>query len=135
MFSKTWTLTNNWTYYTYTFTASAEMETDKCTFHLGVTGASSISICGMKMEKGNYATSYSLAIGEMTDNSIIYDSSGYNNNGIIVGNTSSEMFSPKYNTGIYMNNINTANRIEHTIDFLTEQLTISFWVKLIAKRG
>ena len=40
--SATFTLTENWKYYTHTFTATEEMETDNCTFHLGVTGSASI---------------------------------------------------------------------------------------------
>ena len=103
MFAKTWTLSTNWTYYTYTFTASAEMETDRCTFHLGVTGSSSISICGMKMELGNKATSYSLAVGEMTEENIIYDSSGYNNNGTIIGEIELNKDSPRYTVATYIN--------------------------------
>ena len=54
--SKTFTLTADWQYYTHTFTATSAMETDNCTFHLGVTGTSSIYICGMKLEEGTIAT-------------------------------------------------------------------------------
>lgn len=53
---KTFTLTSDWKLYTHTFTATQVMEDDNCTWHLGVTGASSINICGMKLEKGSVAT-------------------------------------------------------------------------------
>ena len=92
MFSKTWTLTTDWAYYTHTFTASAEMETDLCTFHLGVTGNSNISICGMKMEKGSIATAWSPAPQDFgIDTSKITDASGYGNDGIIFGNVTTKV--------------------------------------------
>ena len=106
MFTKQWTLTANWKYYTYTFTASAEMETDKCTFHLGVTGQSSISISGMKMELGSVATPWSPAVTDAiyeNNNTTIYDCSGYQNNGTIVGTLTAAASSPRYDTSIHLN--------------------------------
>lgn len=104
MFQKTWTLTSDWTYYTYTFTASAEMETDLCTFHLGVQGKSSISICGMKMETGTTATPWSLSPKDIYKDSIkVIDSSGYGNHGIFIGDLSTDKDSPKYNLSFHFN--------------------------------
>lgn len=60
VFSKTWTLTSDWEYYTHTFTATQAQQDNDCTFHLGVSGSSSIKICGMKLEKGEIATPWNL---------------------------------------------------------------------------
>ena len=49
-------LTETWDYYTYTFTATEEYESDSCSFLLGCTGIANISICGMKLEKGSTPT-------------------------------------------------------------------------------
>lgn len=128
MFTKQWTLTTNWKYYTYTFTASAEMETDKCTFHLGVTGKSSISISGMKMELGSVATPWSPAVTDAiyeNNNAIIYDCSGYQNNGTIVGTLTAAAGSPRYDTALTF----AANSyITESTEFSTTDSTISLWL-------
>lgn len=131
MFTKTWTLTSNWTYYTYTFTASAEMETDRCTFHLGVQGSASINICGMKMELGEKATIYSVAKNELGVLDKIYDSSGYGNHGTITGTITIESSSARYNLAIHMNNTSTSNHIEciNDLPLPTDGITATFWLK------
>ena len=130
MFSKTWTLTANWTYYTHTFTASAEMETDSCTFHLGVSGNSSINICGMKMEKGNEATPYCPAIGEMTESNIIYDSSGYGNNGLIFDPLTITTDTLKYNVATVFDGNTSAIKVPYTDIASTDDIfTLNLWFK------
>lgn len=130
MFQKTWTLTSDWTYYTYTFTASAEMESDACSFHLGVTGASSISICGMKMELGDIATPYTTATDELIDSTIIYDSSGYENNGTITGTLTTDDDTPRYALSTVFNGssyITTAASTFQWYDF--SEGTLCAWMK------
>lgn len=131
MFQKTWTLTSDWKKYTYTFTASEEMETDSCTFHLGVTGSANISICGMKMELGEKATPYCAAKGEVFDDTKVYDSSGYNKNGTIIGTTTVDIKTPKNNIATQMNNTSSSNHIEIDSGFIIQNdaLTVSFWIK------
>ena len=129
MFTKTWTLTSSWTYYTYTFTASAEMETDMCTFHLGVQGAASINMCGMKMELGEKATPYSVAKNELGSYDKIYDSSGYGNHGTITGSLSASLDSARYNISLYTS-IGNTNYITSPIMYLPgDQITMNFWFK------
>lgn len=56
IFSYTKALTNTWTFYSYTFTATQNQQDHRCTFHLGCTGNSEIHICGMKLEQGDSPT-------------------------------------------------------------------------------
>lgn len=57
---KTVTLTNSWTFYTHTYTATQAMEDDRCSFQVGVTGNASIQICGLKVEQNDYPTAWVL---------------------------------------------------------------------------
>ena len=126
VFSKTYTLTSNWTFYSYTFTATAAQATDDCTFHLGVTGNSSIQIAGMKLELGDKATSYSQApedLGE--DSNIIYDSSGYQNHGTLVGTLPFISDTARYNISA---SFNGTTRIER-ITLNSEVKTLSCWAR------
>lgn len=132
MFSKTWTLTSVWTYYTYTFTASAEMATDSCTFHLGVTGSASISICGMKMELGSQATPYSTAPGELNVNkTIVYDSSGYQNNSTLSSSLITSTDTAKYFVSNYFGAYNTPYTalIDTSLLPALTNCTVTYWGK------
>lgn len=73
--------TTEWTYYTWTFTANEELETDVCSLHLGATGNTpSLEWCAMKMEVGSIATPWTPSLSEMGINTTrIVDSSGYGN--------------------------------------------------------
>lgn len=59
-FSHSYTLTDEWTFHSYTFTATQTMQDQECSFHLGVTGVASIQICGMKLQEGSIATPWCL---------------------------------------------------------------------------
>ena len=136
MFSKTWTLTSTWTKYTHTFTASAEMETDSCTFHLGVQGSANISICGMKMELGSTATNYTVAPSEVYMDKI-YDCSGYSNNGTIIGDLTAVAPSPRYDVCTHLDcsdpttNSNTGLSYIQSSLGLTQpiQMSVCWWAK------
>jgi len=56
IFTYTKALTDTWTFYSYTFTATQNQQDHSCTFHLGCTGNSEIHICGMKLEQGDSPT-------------------------------------------------------------------------------
>lgn len=59
----------------------------------------------------------------------IYDSSGYENNGIITGTLSTDNDSPRYN---YSTQFSSGAKITPSIfpSFLTDECTVSMWVKL-----
>ena len=79
-----------------------------------------------KLEKGNVATRWCLSTAS---NTTIYDSSGYGNNGTIIGSASAAAGSPRYNNATYMDNTGTANHIEcdKVITIPTDGITVSFW--------
>ena len=62
------------------------------------------------------------------DLTTIYDSSGYNHNGTIIGTATLDFTSPRYDIATYMNNNNSANRIEaDPIVLPIDGITVSFW--------
>ena len=79
VFQKTFTLTNDWQFYYYTFTATQAQQDDNCTFHLGVSGNSEIHICGMKLEEGKVPT---LWIPNINDDIYVGSSGFIENNDI-----------------------------------------------------
>lgn len=136
VFAKTYTLTNNWQFFSYTFTATAAQETDDCTWHLGVTGNSSIKIAGMKLELGDKPTIYSPAPEDLQlTGQEIYDTSGYENHASTIGALTLVPNSSIYNFGINMNNTGTNNHIESikNISLSSDTITISCWVKATSK--
>lgn len=62
-------------------------------------------------------------------NNIVYDCSGYNHNGSIIGSFNFNNTSARYKNSIMMNNINTANHIEcnDIINLPINGITVSFW--------
>ena len=132
MIGKTWTLTSDWKKYIYTFIASEEMETDSCSWHLGVTGAGSINICGMKLELGDKATPYCLAESETLNADIVYDTSGYCHNGSLIDDTlTTSSDTARYNISSHFNGA-TSGIIFNNLDLnpiFNNQCTVSFWIK------
>jgi hypothetical protein len=50
--------TSTWVKQYTTFVANDEFESDSCTFHIGLSGSGEIEICGMKLEEGTKASSW-----------------------------------------------------------------------------
>lgn len=91
--------TTEWTYYTWTFTANEELETDACSLHLGATGNTpSLEWCAMKMEVGSIATPWTPSLSEMGINTTkITDSSGYENHSYLYNIYFVSEQGPRYN--------------------------------------
>lgn len=60
---------------------------------------------------------------------IIQDSSGYGHNGTIVGTSTSDTSTPRYNNSLSMNNTGTSNHIETDAFTLPDVISVSFWAK------
>ena len=60
------------------------------------------------------------------DTTKIVDSSGYGNDGSVIGNTLIQRNFSRYNTSIYMNNTGTTNHIEYNALNISGAFTISF---------
>lgn len=123
-------LNSEWTYYTRTFTATAYMETNNCTFQIGITGKSNISICGMKIEKGSVATGYSLNKEddgyEYENDNIVYDCSGNGYNGTITGTLSTIIDGARYSK---CGDFSQSNCYITADGLPAETQSISCWVK------
>lgn len=79
-----------------------------------------------KLELGSITTNWS----PNSDENIIQDSSGYNNNGTIVGTCTAVESPPRYSSTISMNNTSTTNHIETANDItFSDNMSVSFWVK------
>ena len=91
------------------------------------TGQGQIILSGFKLEKGNQVTS-----GVQSDLiTKIYDSSGYNNNGTIIGSLENITLSPKYNCAIKFDGSSFAIEVlknKWMAQHATE-MTINIWVK------
>lgn len=71
-----------WNRLSYTFTATAAMNTNNIGVLIGISGAGSVVMCGFKFEEGGQATEYCCSAWDLgIDETVIEDSSGYNNNG------------------------------------------------------
>lgn len=123
--------TTDWTYYTWTFTANEELETDECTLHLGATGNTSLlEWCAMKMEIGSIATPWSPAPEDLGIDTIkIIDSSGYGNDGVITGNLTTETDSGRYNISTYFTSGDINYITTPTLTLPGDAITMNFWFK------
>ena len=128
--TKRWQLTSNWERYFHTFTGTEAMENNRCGVLIGVTGNSTINMCGIKLELGDKATPWSpnstddLANLLDINTNIEYDCSGYKNHGIKNGDFEYHSDTPKYNVDTDFN----SSYIQASALPL-ETKTISFWVK------
>ena len=135
MFQKTFVLTQDWVFYSYTFTVTEEYETDDCTWQLGVTGSANIYMAGMKLEESSQATpwipnqndpEYS-ALGY--DDTTIYDCSGYQNNGI-ANNITYSTNTPKYLSSSQFTSVNTSYIKVNENNWMAQhakEMTVNFW--------
>ena len=120
------TLTTNWKHYSLTISGSpSTLEIFRARCYKGTAG-DIISIRNLKLLSNN--TPYLP--------SQIYDSSGYNNNGIITGTVTLDD-SPKYTNSTYMNNTSSANKIQsiNTILNSDNKVSVSFWTKFDKSKG
>lgn len=79
-----------------------------CRIYLNITcingGTNNAYFALPKLEVGDVATDWSpAAVDGLTTDNIVYDSSGYNNNGIISGTLINKNDSPRYNLSMYFN--------------------------------
>ena len=135
LLSKTFTLTPNWEFYSWTFTATTTMETDRCSMHMGITGAGSVNMCGMKLEEGTIATSWCLNSSDtlanlMGFNELIeYDYSGYCNNSIKNAKNTYSSNAPKYNVSTFFGGVNTPKTTlsDPSILKALDNCTVAWW--------
>lgn len=90
----------------------------------------SVIIANLKLEKGNKATAYTPCPTDdpvMYDN-VIYDTSGYCNNGSVSGDILWDTNTPRYNGAYDFNG--TGYIYNDNLNLTTTAFTISFWIKI-----
>lgn len=88
---------NTWQKFTLTFTPDSNTQYICYCFTVATGGNNTLKIRNCKLEKGSVATIWSPAKSELgVMATTVYDSSGYNNNGTIVGNLTAAAGSPRY---------------------------------------
>lgn len=96
------------------------------------TGVVKVWMKNCKIEEGSIATPWSLSSSELgKDLTKIIDSSGYGNDGTVVGNilTSNNKTNGKYNTSTYFASGNTDYIITPTLTLPGDAITMNFWFK------
>jgi len=127
------TLSTSWTKYwvTYTQTATTAVKHVICPRLVSGQGTGTVSVRNVKLEKGSVATAWCPAktdtlYAALDTEGVIYDSSGYNNNGTIVGSLETTTPSPRYSCATYFNGTDTFIEAE---SLPIETKTISAWIK------
>jgi hypothetical protein len=121
--------------YSYTMTTGANHTKGRIYIWIKTTTAPDVTnlFCDLsfpKLEKNDKRTEGFLRESDALDNTTVYDTSGYGNNGTIIGTVIPVTPSPRYNCASYMDNTNTANHIETDSPLLnTEAMSVAFWVK------
>lgn len=135
------TLTTAWKKYwvTYNQSSTTEVKHIICPRLFSGQGTGTVSVRNVKLEEGNKATAWSPALSDAIYPALykttIYDSSGYSNNGTIIGNLGIAAPSPRYDVATHLEssspttNNNTGLTYIQTAFRLTTptQMTICWW--------
>lgn len=123
-------LTPEWKRYwvTWTFNSTGTAATKSLLFR-SMKGRGEISICGVKLEKGNAATPWCPADSELGASRSIEDSSGYGHQSTITGTPTISTDSPRYSccTHFTSGQMITTNGLFTTPNPI---FTVNFWVKM-----
>lgn len=98
--------------------------------HNNLKAGESVIIANLKLEKGNKATAYTPCPTDdpvMYDN-VIYDTSGYGNNGSVSGDILWDTNTPRYKGAYDFNG--TGYIYNDNLNLTTTAFTISFWIKI-----
>lgn len=81
-----------------------------------------------QLEKKDHETGFA-GYGVSRTNTIVYDTSGYGNNGTIVGNLSVDNNTPRYNVSTSFNGVDNCIQLENISSLLQDVFTINLWFK------
>ena len=110
---------HDWTHSVLTSTAGKTVSSITTTYGNG----GQLYIANLKLEKGAISTPYN-----KEENNIIYDSSGYNNNGVIIGTLQIENNSLKYTSSTYFDGNTAAIQTPNLATMILDKnYTISCW--------
>lgn len=134
--NNTITLSPNWKRYWVTWTLKASGNTDvyKHLLFRHMYNANNatlqIDLAGVKLEKGSVATSWTPAPSELSNENIIYDTSGYNHNAVPAGAITVSSDSARYNisTGL-INGSYIRSEGRPAAILPTDAITVNLWMK------
>ena len=128
---------NEWHQYSWTFTpntASGQAAASGTTriYCGGLASVGEVLICGWKLEEGNTATPWcETTYSPSNISNIVYDSSGYNNNGTIIDSLEIIFPSPRYNSAVQFNGSSSTIKVLENkwIAQYAQAMTINLWAK------
>lgn len=123
-------LTTDWKFFTKTFTATAEQAGNYGEMSIIYDDAVEdyyVYYSGFKIEEGIEATPWVNPIDN--NQSIIYDSSGYNNNGTAIGNLINNTSSARYDGCLYSSTGANDRIVTPSLYFNNEAITLNIWFK------
>ena len=132
-----------WTRIWRTFTSTASSGNIYIGFNTATTGDDvTLQLCGVKLEKGNSATPWCPNVSDTLytkmgmNNNIVYDISGFNNNGTVTGALSTSSDTVRYKIATYFPNTTITTTLDDKSWIFTlinlnapTALTVSFWFK------
>lgn len=121
---------NQWQTFTYSFKPDSNIKAIcYCFTATGASGSTdTLEIRHCKLEKGSTATTWTPAPEEFGGTPIVYDVSGYNNNGTITGSLTWSDNSARHNGSQYFKDY--TNYISCTLgSFTPDAITMSCWIK------
>lgn len=120
-------------YNTFTFTLPSGLDGATQLIFDDMGGSSGIrtkitNFFNVQLEAKDHATAF-INYGTSRTSAIIYDISGYCNNGIIIGDLEVSTNTPKYNVSTYISSGNTNYITTPTLQLPGDQITMNFWFK------
>ena len=133
-----------WTRIWRTFTSTASSGNIYIGFNTATTGDDvTLQLCGVKLEKGNKITQWCPNVSDTLytkmgmNSNIVYDISGFNNNGTSTGSLSTSSETLRYKTATYFDGATYYIQLSDSLDYVYNNVfTISMWINpTIDKRG
>ena len=120
-YAPTFTLTTDWKYYSAQITITATSTGGTLSIQ-GINNGDIFWLRDIKLENGDIATHYLLPNNMIN---IIYDSSGYNNNGTIIGSVQTITPNPRYNCAAHLESSSPTTNNNTGLSYIQTPLQIS----------
>ena len=133
-FTSSTTVTDTWIRFAYTYSVPSNYAGGEVNFYLSAFAAQKVATVywkDVKLEKGSIATDWSPAKADANYpagyNTIVFDSSGYSNNGTISGTLTAAADTPRYDVATQFPN--GTDNIQSNFSLAMPTFSCSFWFK------